>query len=169
MKKFIESVTQTEDEDNPKLIKLRQSVDSQWFIDHWNAKHPVEVQSRPAPPTTYPRPNNPKDESINDVVFEALGSKTNAKDFVLCESGINSAKGKLWSNKNPADPIAMKKDFTLAAAGALDTAIPMSVIRTVRSSDDSRVYLTLINYIGSRGVRIHGAKRSETEAPERSF
>jgi hypothetical protein len=100
VKKFIESVTQTKDEDNPKLIKLRQSVDSQWFIDHWNAKHPVEVQSRPGPPT-YPPPNNPKDESINDLVFEALGSKTNAKDFVLCESGINSAKGKLWSNKNP--------------------------------------------------------------------
>ena len=151
MKKFIESVTQTEDEDNPKLIKLRQSVDSQWFLDHWNAKHPVEVQSRPAPPT-YPSPNNPKDESTNDLVFEALGSMTNAKDFVLCESGINSAKGKLWSNKNPADPIAMKKHFTLAAVGALDTAIPMSVVRTVRSSDDYRVYLALIHCIGSRGV-----------------
>ena len=132
MKKFIESVTQTTDEDNPKLIKLRQSVDSQWFIDHWNAKHPVEVQSRPGPPT-YPPHNNPKDESINDIVFEALGSKTNAKDFVLCESGINSAKGKLWSNKNPADPKKIKKDFDLAAVGALDTAIPMSVVRTVRS------------------------------------
>ena len=132
MKKFIESVTQTTDEDNPKLIKLRQSVDSQWFIDHWNAKHPVEVQSRPGPPT-YPPPNNPKDESINDIVFEALGSKTNAKDFVLCESGINSAKGKLWSNKNPADPDTIKKHFTLAAVSALDTAIPMSVVRTVRS------------------------------------
>jgi hypothetical protein len=33
----------------------------------------------------------------------------------------------------PADPEELKKDFTLAAVGALDTAIPMSVVRTVRS------------------------------------
>ena len=132
VKKFIESVTQTEDEDNPKLIKLRQSIDSQWFVDHWNADHQAQVKSRPAPLPKYPRPTNPEDKSINDVVFEALGSKTNAENIILCDQTINSAKGRLWSNQNPANTDEVKKNFKLAAAGVIETNVPMKVINTVR-------------------------------------
>ncbi|KAJ4330036.1 hypothetical protein N0V87_010354 [Didymella glomerata] len=44
-----------------------------------------------------------KRRTINDLVFEALGSSFNRKDFVLCEKEINSYKEKLWSKSSPVD------------------------------------------------------------------
>lgn len=125
-------MTQTEDEENPKLIKLRNAVDDKWFTDHWNKKY-LAVQTRPNP-VTYTRPSNDKDETINDIVFEALGSKTNADDFVLCERSINSAKGKLWSNQQPFDDKLVAKKFVLAASGYTDNAEAMTALRTVRTT-----------------------------------
>ncbi|KAF2709024.1 hypothetical protein K504DRAFT_491640 [Pleomassaria siparia CBS 279.74] len=136
IKSFIQSVTRTTDgksttDGKPlKPIKLSQTVEGDWFSQYWNKRYPARVRNRPKQVAAYPRPDNPPDTSINDIVFEALGSKTNADDFVLCESSINSAKARLWANKSPSKSKPLKVLAERAASGVVDSSKYISVIRT---------------------------------------
>ena len=39
--------------------------------------------------------------SMNDLVFEALGSNSNLGDFVVCEKQINGYKMRMWKEQSP--------------------------------------------------------------------
>lgn len=71
------------------------------------------------------------DSTINDLIFEALGSEDNVEDFAICELGINSFKAKLWSGSDPV----VTKDWQKMAKEASDGSIPasehLSQLRTV--------------------------------------
>jgi hypothetical protein len=129
--RFIEAATKTPNKNNPKPVKLSMTVNDSWFQEQWMKRYPAKVPARPKPANGY-NPPVPKDASINDIVFEALGSKTNAKDLVLCEKAINSVKMYLWSNKNPMDPTNAKNIATAASDGAIPSTWHLSAMRTVR-------------------------------------
>lgn len=74
--------------------------------------------------------------SINALVFEALGSNSNRKDFVLCERQINAYKEALWSEENPMEAgdstSRFEKLVEKANLGEIPSNEYLSAIRTVR-------------------------------------
>lgn len=66
-----------------------------------------------------------------DNVFEALGSKENSEDFVLCETGINSVKQKLWTNFKPANDVTTARLAKHAADGSIPSNEHLSIFRAV--------------------------------------
>lgn len=95
-------------------------------------KDKTRVASRPTPAFTS-TPNS-DDESINDIVFEALGSKVHAQDLVLCNKDVNLAKMRFWSNNNPYDPGAYEQIARDASNGAIPSEYHFSAYRNVRVS-----------------------------------
>ncbi|KAL5383995.1 hypothetical protein PMIN03_008191 [Paraphaeosphaeria minitans] len=132
--RFLEAITSTRNPRDPRPVRLNGGVSAAWISQHWNRKDPATVQSRPRP--AFNTPSNPADESINDIVFEALGSKNHPEDFVLCEAGINMAKMRLWSNQNPFAPDRIERFARDAAIGATDSANHFTALRTVLAAID---------------------------------
>ncbi|KAH6644553.1 hypothetical protein C7974DRAFT_439970 [Boeremia exigua] len=111
---------------------LSKHVDINFFTKHWNTDN-VQVQqkisSRPTPFTGY----SPKDplSSLNDLVFEAMGSKSNTADFVLCEQGVNSIKAKLWAHVSPNDKDKWQSVAKDAADGSIPSNMHLAGLRSV--------------------------------------
>lgn len=127
-------MTQTKPSQGPLPITLDVGkVDGQWFLDWWTKDVKTKIDSRK--PTFNGYKNNrikkSQDKTLDDVVFEALGSIRNVKDFVLCESGINSFKAKLWKNSDPFDRERWMKIAELAASGEIPSNEHLSGVRTV--------------------------------------
>jgi hypothetical protein len=108
-------------------------ADPNWFIQWWNTDVQGTIDSRPRPFPGYKNSNiaNSKDKSLNNLVFEAMGSIRNVEDFLLCEDAINSFKAKLWSNESPMDQDIWNRQAKFAASGELPTNEHLSGIRTV--------------------------------------
>jgi hypothetical protein len=111
-------------------IALPKTIDLNWFLQHWNTDYSTEIEKRLGPVKYLRKPT--AEQTINDIVFEPLGSKTNVVDLVLCDEQINSAKGRLWDNKNPWDPDTTKNKFKDAARTLTDKKDPFSIFRSVR-------------------------------------
>ncbi|KAF3038218.1 hypothetical protein E8E11_005933 [Didymella keratinophila] len=117
-------------------IKIKQQVlgkvDPAWFTRWWNTDVQAPVDSRPHPFPGYKNSNiaNSKDESLNDLVFEAMGSIRNVDHFLLCENAINSFRAKLWSNESPIDQDVWSRQANFAASGELPTNEHLGGIRT---------------------------------------
>lgn len=110
-------------------------VEGDWFEEWWNkdlSANTVPVNSRTKKATNLITKNALGDQnSINDLVFQALGSMDNRPDFVLCRSDINTAKMRTWMKHNYMDLgkfNQLLKDFERGAA--LSTEV-LSVFRTV--------------------------------------
>ena len=58
-----------------------------------------------------------KYQTLNDIVFEAMGSVRNVNDFLLCEDSINSFQAELWANEVPFAEIDWKRMAKFAATG----------------------------------------------------
>lgn len=74
--------------------------------------------------------------SLNQLVFEALGSTINWEEFVLLDGGINGAKKLLWSEQNPMELKKYKTAYTLALTGARPSGDYLSGLRTVRRTSE---------------------------------
>ncbi|KAJ8112293.1 hypothetical protein OPT61_g5304 [Boeremia exigua] len=100
---------------------LSEHIDISFFNKHWGTSNPQVQQKIATRPNPFPG-YNPKValSSLNDLVFEAMGSKSNPADFVLCEEGINSMKAKLWGYISPFAP----RKWREIAKGAADGSIP---------------------------------------------
>ncbi|KAJ4984185.1 hypothetical protein SVAN01_10293 [Stagonosporopsis vannaccii] len=69
-----------------------------FFVDWWNkALDATEVADRPNKPSI----TMGDQVTLNNLVFEALGSNNNRDDFVLCEEEINGYKARIWNRKAP--------------------------------------------------------------------
>lgn len=112
-------------------VKLSKTVDKTFFQKQFAKSYKRRVPDRPLPPADL-LPADPPNRSIMDNVFEALGSKTNAQDFVLCEWGINTVKMKLWSNFEPAPVENTMEMASDAADGSIPSNVHLSIMRTVR-------------------------------------
>lgn len=130
IKRFLMAVTKTTDKEKDP-IKLSKTADPKWFTENWMKDVSTKVSTRPHKFAAYTMDNRFPDTTLNDLIFEAMGSKRNVENFLLCESSINSAKAKLWGNE---DPIA-KKTFEMYAKDGASGAIPgnraISELRTV--------------------------------------
>ncbi|KAK7185077.1 uncharacterized protein CC84DRAFT_1164763 [Paraphaeosphaeria sporulosa] len=70
-------------------------------MNHWTQRvgQLSKIRNRkPRPP--YKLGTQPPRDSLNSLVFEALGSTENPTNFVLCSKEINTFKEHLWANKN---------------------------------------------------------------------
>ncbi|PVI06276.1 hypothetical protein DM02DRAFT_649788 [Periconia macrospinosa] len=127
--RFIQSLTETASTAYKNPIKLSQSVaDPRWFNTWWNKDVQGKINTR----TPFPGYENSKDarymdKSLNDVIYEALGSTRNVKDFVLCEDGINSIKAKLWGGIQPM--AEFKNKAREAAKGTVPSNSHLSALR----------------------------------------
>lgn len=88
------------------------------------------------PTTVANRPNKPPitmgdQTTINNLVFEALGSNDNRDDFVLCEEEINGYKARIWNTKSPMEAKKYKKAVIDAVSGATDFNVYLSALRIV--------------------------------------
>lgn len=94
-------------------------VDSKWFTEWWNKDVQSKIDSRPRPFSGYQNSNTAasKDKTINNIIFEAMGSTRNFDDFLLCEDAINSFKAKLWANQGPVQAQKWKDIAKSAASG----------------------------------------------------
>lgn len=87
-------------------------VDGAWFERWWNedlstltVPNIVSVDARPNKATDLHTGAALDDQvTINDLVFQALGSSENRGDFVLCDSKINTFKMRMWKSQNYMDP-----------------------------------------------------------------
>lgn len=83
---FIEAVT------GKGTTRLSSVADSAFFYNNWNAKL---TKAQVAKRTHKPPIEMGQRQSLNDLVFEALGSSFNSKDFVLFEKKLNPYKERL--------------------------------------------------------------------------
>lgn len=73
-------------------------------------------------------------KTLNNLVFEALGSDINREDFVLCESEINGYKARIWdTGSSPMANAKYKTAVKEAASGAIDSNVYLSALRSVSS------------------------------------
>lgn len=74
------------------------AIEGKWFEEWWNKKlDSTKVQNRKSKAQEYnSRTELPPQKTINDLVFQALGSTENRADFVLCNNEINTYKMRMW-------------------------------------------------------------------------
>ena len=84
-----------------------------------------------------------KRQTLNDLVFEALGSSFNRKDFVLFEKELNSYKERLWSGSQPMSKVDFGGVLDAAISGALPSTYYLSALRSVSQSSDCITVLTI--------------------------
>ena len=126
MKLFLESLSGTS-----KSVTLSQTVDRSFIEDHWTEEFSVtKVASRKPKPAILMG----KRRTLNDLVFEALGSSYNRADFVLCDKEINSYKERVWSADSPMNDDTIDNYIKFAISGALPSTYFLSPIRTVSFS-----------------------------------
>lgn len=100
-----------------------------FFADWWNKDlDPTEVANRPNKPLI----TMGDQITLNNLVFEALGSNNNREDFVLCEEEINGYKARIWNKKAPMGAGRYKIAVKDALNGATDSNMYLSGLRSVR-------------------------------------
>ena len=134
---FIEAVTEVG------TTRLSSVADSAFFYNNWNAKlTKAQVAKRKHKPPI----DMGQRRSLNDLVFEALGSSFNRKDFVLFEKEINSYKERLWSvRSDPMDADIYKTMLDAAMTGELPSTYFLSPLRSVSRQTSYETTLTQYN------------------------
>ncbi|KAJ4405995.1 hypothetical protein N0V91_004879 [Didymella pomorum] len=82
------------------------------------------------------RPNQPDkgvgfplQANLNDLVFQALGSDSNRKDFVLCDKTINAYKARIWKKTAPLQAGDLNTLVANGVRGSLPTNEYFTVLR----------------------------------------
>ncbi|KAL1598008.1 hypothetical protein SLS60_008496 [Paraconiothyrium brasiliense] len=145
--RFIETVTKTPNRNrDAHPVKLSKTVNTDFFVKQFKKPYPRRVADRPLKPNNQV-PSDPPNRSIMNNVFEALGSKKNAEDFVLCESGINMVKMRLWSNFHPANPKRYKDIAKDASVGAIPSNEHLSMMRAISRPNHVTQVLAVFSYM----------------------
>jgi hypothetical protein len=78
------------------------STEGDWFEEWWNKElDETKVKDRMSKALEYQSGDElPPQKTINDLIFQALGSMDNRADFVLCNSEINTYKMRMWLEYN---------------------------------------------------------------------
>lgn len=131
-------------------------VDKNFFLTWWNKNLDYNLfYTRPATPqapiadwkvpkATAPKVAPPdKWRTLNNLIFNALGSAANCEDFVLCDKKINSMKEKLWAGGKHGQPMELDQ-FDLyskaKAQGALSSNEHLSAIQLVSNPTHLKTY-----------------------------
>lgn len=124
-------------------IVTTSKVDGAFFKTWWNtnidyntfytrpAQSTVRIANWKVPQAKPPKPATvDKWRTLNNLVFNALGSAENREDFVLCQYKINQFKEKLW-HRREADLDKFEKMSKEGAEGAITHDIHLSPIQAV--------------------------------------
>ncbi|KAF2678799.1 hypothetical protein K458DRAFT_490904 [Lentithecium fluviatile CBS 122367] len=104
-----------------------------FFRTHWQSQlDPNQVRNRAFKPSYYTSTMTPR-TTMNDLIFEAIGSNNNLKDFVMCESQINSFKQRMWSSNSPMENDRYKKAVLEAIDGLVPSNQYLSALRATIS------------------------------------
>jgi hypothetical protein len=106
----------------------KDSKQKTFFATWWNKElDPTTVAARPNKPPIAMGDHT----TINNLVFEALGSNNNRDDFVLCQEEINGYKARIWNQNNAMAPTKYKKAVTDGVSGATNSNVYLSALRSV--------------------------------------
>lgn len=115
-------------------VVKKDSKKTPFFATWWNKElDPTTVAARPNKPSI----TMGDQTTINNLVFEALGSNNNRDDFVLCEEEINGYKARIWNQQNAMAPTRYKKAVTDGVSGATNSNLYLSALRSVSILPDS--------------------------------
>lgn len=124
VKNFIQSATGTS------TLKLAKTVPGKFFSDWWNKElDQAKYNSRTQPPIEQAVFKSDK-RTLNNLIFQALGSSFNRGDFVLCEKSINSFKERVWSGSDPMDTDKFKTLAEDASIGGMKSVLFLTPLRT---------------------------------------
>ncbi|KAF2690791.1 hypothetical protein K458DRAFT_382368 [Lentithecium fluviatile CBS 122367] len=116
--RFLEAVTRAKRKrGGHEPVKLNNKTDPQWFTTNWNKNVQAKIGGRHKKFLGYSesKATKSKNKSLNDIIFEGMGSQRHADDFILCETGINSGENlALLIGSKSKDPTG-KSDYNLAA------------------------------------------------------
>ncbi|KAJ4354550.1 uncharacterized protein N0V89_006287 [Didymosphaeria variabile] len=126
VKMFIESLVKKTDAGK---------VEGSWFEKWWNedlSTNAVPVGTRTNKATDLTTGNDLGIQtSINDLVFQALGSMENRADFVLCDSEINTFKMRTWMKHNYMELRKFENLLEDFIEGAMHSNEVLSIFRTI--------------------------------------
>ena len=118
-------------------------VPGSFFSQYWNTEITSQTawDDRPNKPITGKKaaPFKGSARTINNLIFQALGSSYNRDDFVLCQKDINSLKESAWAEDNFMDPRKFKVYAQDAAVGGVDSTLFLSPLRAVSITSLSRL------------------------------
>lgn len=131
-----------------KMTKPKPMNDGSFFIDWWNKVLKKDLKQRPNKPTYHSTEadwtgKDADKATINNLVYQALGSYNNREDFVLCEAAINSIKKTVWVGDQPVEKTAFNKVYKAVKEGKIASNRFLKPIRTVRIRPP-RLYLLLL-------------------------
>jgi hypothetical protein len=110
---------------------LSQTVSPNFWANHWNQPIPANLWSTRVQPQIKQNNFKPAGKTLNNMVFQALGSRANRAEFVLCEKSINSFKERVWSLSSPMEDNGFKTYVEDGVKGAIENTKWLSGIRTV--------------------------------------
>jgi hypothetical protein len=111
------------------IKQLSTTVPSTFFLTWWNkALDQKKVEGRK---NNIARPDD-KLTTLNDLVFQALGSNTNLDNFVLCNDEINSYKARVWSQISHVAEDKYKQEIESVLNGMSNSNTLHSSFRAVR-------------------------------------
>ena len=100
-----------------------------FFSSHWNqVLTPQVINTRAQKPSIE---TNSGINTLNSLVFQAMGSNYNREDFVVCDHEINSYKARIWDQKAPMELNKFNLLVTDAHSGSLSSNAYQSVLRNV--------------------------------------
>lgn len=108
-----------------------------FFRTHWQ-RSLTGISTRRHRPT-YKLGTTPLRNTLERLVFEAMGSTANPSDFVLCDDEINNYKKRLWARENLMAPGRYTAAVQEAMTGAITSSEFLSALRLVSS-----IFLTLL-------------------------
>ncbi|KAF2715344.1 hypothetical protein K504DRAFT_24940 [Pleomassaria siparia CBS 279.74] len=73
--------------------------------------------------------------TLNNLVFQAIGSKKNKEDFVACDHEINAFKARIWDSVAPMGATKFKNALTQGVKGGLPSSAYLTTIRSVCASN----------------------------------
>ncbi|ORY17525.1 hypothetical protein BCR34DRAFT_583669 [Clohesyomyces aquaticus] len=115
---------------NPGSIKLSKTVPAQFFQDWWTVTlDENDVATRSQPKITQAKFSD-KERTLNNLIFQSLGSSFNRADFVLCQPEINSYKKSVWIGESPMGDKRFQAYADDVAIGGADERDHLSALRT---------------------------------------
>ncbi|KAF2265585.1 hypothetical protein CC78DRAFT_543121 [Lojkania enalia] len=133
---FIKAVTHGE---------LSQAVPQGFFQNWWNVELDREAWNKRAKPVSGQQLDKfERTNTLNKLIFQALGSNKNRAEFVLCDQVINGFKQRIWSLSSPMDDNKFKQNAEDAVIGALATNTFLSPLRAT---------LAVFSYLGDNEIK----------------
>lgn len=100
-----------------------------FFIKFWNKELDQSMIAARAKKPTY-KSASPR-KTLNELVFDALGTTNNKDALVICDYNINSDKARVWKMVAPTEADKYQRAVDESISGASPSTEYLTSIRTV--------------------------------------